>query len=307
MMNYKDYYKILGVPKTAEKADIRKAYKNLAKTYHPDVNKAPDAEKKFKEVQEAYEVLGDEEKRKEYDQLGTDWEQYQHAGTAYGPGAGYSGQYDGSGDMNGFSDFFNRYFGGGYGGSGAGFAGDTVRYEDLFPEEVDEEARLLVTLEQAVKGGTVAVRLNGKELNLKLPKGIYEGQKIRLKGQSSLKSRRGKSGDLYITLGIKPHEHFKVDGADLILTLQVAPWHVLFGTEARIVTPDDTSMRLKVPAGIRPGKRLRIPGKGLKQSSGKQGDLFVDIETVVPPAETAEEQELYRKLAEKSRFQPTVK
>ncbi|MEB3101869.1 DnaJ C-terminal domain-containing protein [Ferviditalea candida] len=306
-MNYKDYYQILGVSKTAAKDEIRKAYKKLAKAYHPDVNKAPDAEKKFKEVQEAYEVLGDEEKRAEYDRLGADWERYQYAGAAGGPGSGYSGQYYTSEDINGFSDFFNRFFGGYGGGGGAKFAGDTISYEDLFPEDVDEEARLLISLEQAVQGGTVTVRLNGKELKLKLPKGVYEGQKIRLKGQSSLKNRQGKNGDLYITLSIKPHEHYRVDGADLIMTLQVAPWHVVFGTQAQIETPDGTTMRLKVPVGIRPGKRLRIPGKGLKRSGGQQGDLFVEIETIVPPAETAEQQELYRKLADQSHFQPSVK
>jgi len=323
---YKDYYKILDVSKSASKEELSKAYKKLARKYHPDLN--PDdkeAENRFKEVNEAYEVLKDPEKRKLYDQLGPNW---QH-GQNFQPPPGYENvhfNFGGSGggfDSSGFSDFFETLFGGAGAGGRAGFrSGGGFSAEDLFggagqgfsrrPRKGrDMESTLELSLEEAYRGGAKTLTLQEQEpgqmpqtktLHVNIPAGVKNGAKIRLAGQGHPGSSGGPSGDLYLRVRIQPHPKFSLDGANIIHDLPLAPWEAALGAKVRVPTLDG-DVEMTVPAGSDSGQKLRLRGRGLGQG-GQKGDQLVRLMIKTPRELSVKQKELWRQLAEASTFSP---
>lgn len=304
-VQYKDYYETLGVPKTATHDEIRKAFRKLARIHHPDVAKdKKGAESKFKEINEAYEVLGDEEKRQKYDTLGADWERGGARQGHPGGGGGFGG-FGGGGasfDGTGFSDFFEQFFGaqrgrasgGGFGGFG-GFPQQEARGEDI-------EADLLVTIEEALHGAKkkISFRRSGsagaESYEVRIPKGVRDGQKIRLAGQGG-SAGRGPAGDLYLRVKFAQHPDFRVEGSDLIHELELPAWKAVLGAEVAIPTPDG-SVRMKIPAGSQPGKKLRLKGRGLPSGKDTRGDFYVTLDITLPKTVSEPERKLWEQLGE---------
>ncbi len=306
-VQYKDYYATLGVAKSATQDEIRKAFRKLARQYHPDVAKdKKTAEAKFKEINEAYEVLGDADKRKRYDELGADWE---HGPQQPPPGWGRSGQGgfgEGGGfSGTGFSDFFEQFFGGGGFNTGrqqgfpGGFTGaqPPVRGSDI-------EADLLVTIEEALHGSKkkISFRRDGRSdvetYEVRIPKGVREGQKIRLAGQGEA-GRRGQAGDLYLIVRFEKHPDYTIDGSDLIYDLEVPVWQAVLGDNVSIPTPDG-SVRLKIPSCSQPDRKFRIKGRGLPTGPSSRGDFYVRLVVLLPNDLTPEQRALWEKLARAS-------
>jgi curved DNA-binding protein len=298
-----DYYEALGVPRDASADDIRRAYRNLARRLHPDVNKEPGAEDRFKAISEAYEVLRDPEKRARYDDFGANW----RAG-AQPPGGGRaengfdagSGFRDvrvdfGSGD---FGDIFGDLFGGRTGRAGrGGFEGFSFRGGD-------QEAELELTLEEAAAGGRRRLSLgDGRELEVEIPPGARDGQRIRLSGQGSPGAGHGEPGDLFLRVRLKPHPRFRAQGRDLYFDLAVSPWEAALGADVSVPTLDG-SARVKVPAGSSSGRRLRLRGQGLPGGGGSGGDLYAVVMIHVPKKLTRRQRELFEQLASTSKFDP---
>lgn len=324
-MDYKDYYEILGVGRNADQDEIQRTYRKLARKYHPDINKDPGAEDKFKEVSEAYEVLKDAEKRQKYDQFGQAWKQAQQTGGGAppgwehvhfgggGPGAERGGfDFEGFG-ASGFSEFFESLFGGGgrggfggFPGGGAGTAGTTGTW---VRRGTDHEARLRVSLGDGYRGAERSLTLTDPEtgerqtVRVRIPKGIRPGQKIRLSGKGGKGSGGGGAGDLLLKVEIEPHPVFSLDGTDLETTVDIAPWVAALGGRVEVPTLDGPRA-VKVPAGSSSGRRIRLRGKGYPQSGGGYGDLFAELRIVVPDELTAEERRLFEELAETSSFDP---
>ena len=303
---YKDYYEILGVPRTASQGDIRKAYRKLAKEYHPDVNKDAGSSEKYKEINEAYEVLKDSEKRRQYDALGANWQQ----GQSFTPPPGWGGgvHMDFGGDGGGFSDFFRTIFGGfSPGGSsvsmdemffGGGRGRDQEMVLELSLEDVLAGGAKTVSFDQNERGPDGRVRKSRKTINVNLPSGVTDGSRIRLKG------RGAGGGDLFLVLRIAPHPKFAVEGYDLAAPLRVSPWEAALGAQIPVDTLDGV-VNMKLPGGTQAGKRLRLKGKGLPRRKGAQpGDLIVKVEIVVPDKPTERERELLEALMKESRFNP---
>jgi len=315
-LEYKDYYATLGVKKEASQDEIQKAYRKLARKYHPDVNKDPAAEARFKEIGEANEVLKDPEKRKKYDQYGSAWNSARQTG-APPPGwegvrfdfGGQGGGFDfDQGGPEGFSSFFDMLFGsgagrrGGFGGGFGGFGGAGAGREGA-----DSEATLPLTLEEAVHGGTREISLadqetgERKKLSVKIPAGVRSGQKIRLAGQGS-RGRGGQAGNLLLKVEIVPHPRFKVEGSDLHTTVNVAPWEAALGGEATVETLNG-DVRVKIPHGSSSGRRIRLRGKGLPHGA-ERGDLIAELRIVVPEELSPRERELFAELQAESSFKP---
>jgi curved DNA-binding protein len=328
-MEYRDYYQALGVARNATADEVKKAYRKLARKYHPDVSKEPNAEEKFKEVQEAYEVLKDPEKRAAYDQLGAQWRQGEsfrpppdwgsgfefrgapggaHAGAGAGaPGGEYQFEFSGDGDGGQFSDFFSSLFGG---RSPAGFAGRAARQRAAR----DHHARIDLDLEEAYHGGTRTlelkrpaakpdghVELETHTVRVTIPAGVVEGQLIRLAGQGEAGESGARAGDLYLEVHIRPHRLFHLDGRDVTLTLPVAPWEAALG--ASVSTPTlGGPVDLKVPAGSQSGSKLRLRGRGLPGPT--PGDQLVVLKVVLPPASTPAARELYERMRRELAFDP---
>jgi len=296
-MEFKDYYKVLGVPEDASQDDIRKNYRRLARKYHPDVSKEPDAEERFKEVGEAYEALRDEKRRKAYDDLRKGgWS----AGQDFRPPPDWdSSGFEFDGGPGGFSDFFESLFGG-LGGArrhGHGFRGGTP------PRGGDLRARIELDLETAFDGGKRRLTLDrgegGRTLEVSIPAGVRNGQVIRLKGQG--RAGPAGSGDLLLEVLVKPHPWFQVRGRDVYLTLPVAPWEAALGATVSVPTLEGR-VNLKVPPGSNAGKQLRLRGRGLP---GKPpGDQYVELQVVTPPARDERGRELYERMAESFDFDP---
>lgn len=311
-VEYKDYYKILGVSKKASQEEISKAFKKLARKYHPDLNPGDKAaENKFKEMSEAYEVLKDPEKRKMYDQLGPGWEHGQN----FRPPPGFENVHFGGGGGGDFSDFFETLFGGfggmgGPGGAGrAGFGGGG--YTRRPRRGNDSEAVLELTLEEAYRGGRRPITLqehnpggapSTKTLEVNIPQGIKEGAKIRLAGQGNPGSGGGPAGDLYLRVKISPHPRFRLDGVNIVHDLRLTPWEAVLGTKARVPTLDG-EVEMTIPAGVDSGAKLRMRGKGLG-SGAKRGDQLVRLMISTPDELSDEERKLWEELAEKSSFSP---
>ncbi len=306
-VEYKDYYKLLGVSKTASKDDIAKAFKKLARQYHPDLNpNNPEAEAKFKEINEAYEVLKDDEKRKLYDQLGPNW---QHGQNFQRP-PGYENAHFGNFEGSDFSDFFETLFGGGgFRRSGGGFGADPFAgYSNRPRRGRDVEASLGLSLEEAYRGGRKAVTIQDlagsgtKTLEVNIPAGVKDGAKIRLSGQGDQGAAGGPSGDLYLKVTIQPHPRFQLDGVNVVLDLPLAPWEAALGATVRVPTLDG-EIELAVPAGTGSGRKLRLRGKGLGPVTAR-GDQFVRVVIKVPASLTDKERALWEELQSVSTYSP---
>ncbi len=301
-MDYKDYYSILGVTKTASQAEIKKAYRGLAKKYHPDKNKGDKAaEDKFKDISEAYEVLGDEEKRKQYDQLGSNWRQFQNAGGGgrqqYGQQGGqyYEGDFGdmfGGGGGGGFSDFFQQFFGGG----GAGF-GQQAGGRGQARKGQDYQAELELSLHEAYVGTSRLINLQNQQLRITTKPGVADGQQLRIKGKGGPAMGGGANGDLYINVKVHPDPRFERQGNDLHTTLAIDLYTALLGGDAQVNTMTG-QLKLKIPAGTNPGSSLRLRGKGMPVygKTDQFGDLYVKIEVKMPTNLTDEERQLLEKL-----------
>jgi curved DNA-binding protein len=303
-MEYKDYYKMLGVEKTASQADIKKAYRALAKKYHPDKNTGDKAaEDKFKDISEAYEVLGDEQKRKQYDELGANWRQFQQQGGGQyqgWPGGGFRGAHHESdmGDMfgggSGFSDFFEQFFGGGFAQQGAGFRG-----RGQAPKGQDYEAEMLITLQEAYSGTSRLITVNGQQLRITTKPGVADGQVLRIKGKGGPATVGGSPGDLYIRVQVQPFPGFDRQGDNLHTQLNLDMYTAILGGEVQVNTLTG-KLKLKIPAGTQNGKTLRLRGKGMPVygKPDQHGDLYVKIEVQLPVHLSAEERGLMERLQE---------
>lgn len=298
-MEYRDYYAVLGVDRKASAEDIKKAYRRLARKYHPDVNAEPDAEDRFKEVGEAYEVLSDPEKRGAYDALGANWQDHQN----FQPPPDWEQRFSfGGGGFTGhdadFSDFFETLFG------GQGFARHGRRAGGF--KGADEHARVGITLEEAFRRDSVELTLRGpdgkpRRLRVKIPAGISDGKRVRLKGQGGPGVGGGEPGDLFVEFRLVPHPRFRPEGRDVHYELPVAPWEAALGAEVTVPTLGGP-VKLKVPASSQAGSRLRLKGRGLPGEP--PGDQFVTLKVVLPKADSAEAKALYRKMAETMAFDP---
>jgi curved DNA-binding protein len=311
-VKYKDYYETLGVAKTATPDEIKQAFRKLARIHHPDVAKNKTAgEAKFKEINEAYEVLGDPEKRTKYDELGPNWQD--PVGAAPGGQRGYGGGGRMPNDFEfggtGYSDFFESFFGGsrdGYGSFGRGG-------RDSVQPGGDVEADIMVTLEEVLNGSKrkITLRRSSEEggedrentYNVAIPAGVREGQRIRLAGQGSAGTGGAQAGDLYLRVRLARHPDFNVKEADLYYDLDLAPWEAVLGVSAKIPTLDGATT-LKVAAGTTAGRLLRLRGLGLPKEGGGRGDLYATARIQVPTTVTAEERALWEKLSAGSTFKP---
>jgi DnaJ-class molecular chaperone len=308
-VEYKDYYKILGVPKNATTEDVKKAYRKLARQYHPDVNKGANAEKRFKEVNEANEVLSDPEKRKRYDTVGPDWERYAQ-GMGGQPGGNfhwvYNGPSEGFGDAGGFSDFFRTLFGD-IGNGGTGTMDDLLgrqrsRTRSRSRSGEDYETEVEVTLAEAYRGTERSVEIvqpNGsgpRKLSVKIPAGVRDGQRIRLAGQGGAGSGGGRAGDLFMRVRVHPHPFFVRDGDDLRAELPVALHEALLGAEVTIPTLKGR-VTLRIPPETQNGRTIRLAGQGMPRATGGHGDLYVTVKLVLPTKLNDKERELAQELA----------
>ncbi len=295
-----DYYEALGVPRDASLDDIRRAYRNLARRLHPDVSKEPGAEDRFKAISEAYDVLRDPEKRARYDDFGADWKARQQGGRAengFDRGSGFRDvRVDfGSG---GFGDIFGDIFGGRTGRAGrGGFEGFSFRGGD-------QEAELQLSLEEAAAGGRRRLSLgDGRELEVEIPPGTRDGQRIRLPGQGSPGTGEGESGDLFLRVRLKPHPRFRVEGRDLYVDLAVSPWEAALGADVPVPTLDGRA-KVKVPPGSSSGRRLRLRGQGLPGGGESAGDLYAVVMIHVPKKLSRRQRQLFEQLASTSKFDP---
>jgi curved DNA-binding protein len=306
-VEYKDYYKIMGLSRSATQDEIKRAYRKLARKYHPDVSKERDAEQRFKEVGEAYEVLKDPEKRAAYDRLGADW----RAGQEFRPppdwdqGFSFAGGGFTHGDASQFSDFFESLFGRGFAQAPRGQY--NVRGEDTY-------AKVLIDLEDAYQGATRTLTLRHTEinpegepvvaervLNVRIPKGVRQGQHIRLAGQGGAGGGAGQAGDMYLEIEFRPHPFYRVQGRDVFLELPVAPWEAALGASVKVPTPTGP-VDLKLPPGSAAGRKLRLKDRGIP--SKPPGDLYVVLQVALPPADTEAAKAVYRKMAQELSFNP---
>jgi curved DNA-binding protein len=312
-MDYKDYYKVLGVARNASQEEIKRAYRKLARKFHPDVSKEANAEEKFKEVQEAYEVLKDPEKRAAYDQLGSNWRQGQSFTPPPDWGSGFEfsfsrGGRGGADDDLGFSDFFSSLFGSrspfGQRGPRGGFA----------QAGQDHTAKIQIDLEDAFRGGTQTIELKSPQLGddgrvavrprtlkVTIPKGVIEGQRIRLAGQGSAGVGGGPAGDLYLEISFRPHRLYQVEGRDITLKLPITPWEAALGATVQVPTLAGP-VELRIPPGAKTDQRLRLKGRGLPGAT--PGDQYVVLKIQTPPADSAQARELYARMQRELAFDP---
>ena len=304
-MEYKDYYDTLGVERGSTQAEIKRAYRKLARKYHPDVSKASDAEERFKALGEAYEVLKDPEKRAAYDQLGAGL----RGGQEFTPPPEWeAGVRFGDGDASAYSDFFESLFGQtAFNAAHRPRAQYRARGEDL-------HARVRLELEDAYRGAAKSITLQtpkidagghlavrDKTLNVKIPKGVTQGQQIRLSGQGAPGIGDGPPGDLYLEIEFKPHSLYRAEGRDVYLELPLAPWEAALGATVKTPTPE-RAVDLKVPAGSKSGGKLRLKGRGIPGTP--RGDFYVILRVALPPADTEQARELYRGMQQRLDFNP---
>jgi len=309
-MKYKDYYEILGVARDASQEDIKKAYRKLARKFHPDVSKEPNAEERFKEVQEAYETLKGPEKRAAYDQLGR-----HRSGEEFRPPPGWERQFGEANldDILDLSELFEHFGGGPFrrrggrtGRSGAAFAMPGQDYEitaHLSLEDVYRGAEVALDVSAPELTPDGAVRRVPQTIRVRVPKGATDGQRLRVPGKGGPGIGGGPNGDLYLNIVLRPHPTFKVSGHDLYLELPVAPWEAVLGGEAEVPTLDGR-LKVTVRAGSRAGQKLRLAGKGLPTPKGGHGDLYCVLQIVTPTALSEREKELYEELGRISNFNP---
>ncbi|WP_327002565.1 J domain-containing protein [Dactylosporangium sp. NBC_01737] len=318
----RDFYEVLGVPRTATAEEIQRAYRTLARRNHPDVNKEPGAEDRFKDITEAYDVLSDPKSRRKYDRFGAQWRQVpddveQRAGARQrapagagfpGQGAGFPGQGAGFGGRGGFGeevdveDLLGSIFGGGQGRGGDRFGRGPV-------PGADTQAEITISVEDAYHGGRRRITLPGglggrtREYEVNIPAGVTEGQRIRLAGQGSGGARGGPSGDLYLVVHIAPHPRYKLSGRDITLEIPLAPWEAALGASVPVETPGGV-VRVDVPPGTSSGRRLRLRGRGLPNPRGAPGDLYVQTKIMVPAQLSDAERRLFEELATVSSYNP---
>jgi curved DNA-binding protein len=308
-MEFKDYYTIMGLKREATQDEVKRAYRKLARKYHPDVSKEADAEAKFKELGEAYEVLKDPEKRAAYDQLGSKWK----SGQEFRPppdwdsgfefrGGGFTG-----GDNAAYSDFFESLFGRDF-QRARGSGGGTFHMRGE-----DHHAKVLIDLEDAFNGATRIITLQAPELDanghvqthdrisIKIPKGVKQGQQIRLAGRGAPGHGQGGSGDLYLEVRFKPHALFRIKERDLYFDLPIAPWEAALGAAVKIPTPGGV-VDLTIPGGSIAGRKLRLKGRGIP--GNPSGDLYAVLQIALPPATTEEAKALYQEMERKLAFNP---
>jgi curved DNA-binding protein len=309
-MEFKDYYEIMGVKRDATQEEIKRAYRKLARKYHPDVSKEPDAEARFKAVGEAYEVLKDPEKRTAYDQLGANWK----AGQEFRPppdwdqgfefhGGGFTGA-----DAEQFSDFFESLFG--RGGLGGGYTRQARR--EFHARGEDTHAKVLIDLEDAYRGATRTLTLKHTELgpdgrpqlkehtlNVRIPKGIRQGQHIRLAKQGGAGIGKGEAGDLFLEVEFSPHPFYKVEGKDVYLDLPVAPWEAALGAHVKAPTPTG-AVDMKIPANSSGGRKLRLKGRGIPAKA--PGDLYVVLRIALPKADSEAAKKAYQEFKAATEF-----
>jgi curved DNA-binding protein len=312
---FRDYYETLGVPKSASADEIKSSFRKLARKHHPDLAKDKKAaEEKFKEINEAYEVLSDPEKRKKYDEYGSNW---QHASNGFGgasAGAGAGGGFggfaggspfgggSGGGDFHfggtGYSDFFEQFFGT---RRGRGFDGG-ADFDETPQRGRDVEADILVTLDEVLNGATRQISFrkgNSPDVQtytVKIPKGVREGQRIRLAGQGGSGGARGEAGDLYLRVKLQQHPDYSFDGGDIHYEAEIPTWQAVLGGELTIPTPDGRA-KIKIPAGTQNGRKFRIPGRGLPEKGGGRGDFYAVVEIAIPESLTPQQKELWEKLS----------
>ena len=314
-MEFKDYYQIMGVKRDATQDEIKRAYRRLARKHHPDVSKEPDAEQRFKEVGEAYEVLKDPEKRAAYDRLGANWK----AGQDFRPPPDWNqgfefhgGEFAGA-DAHQFSEFFESLFGGQ--GFGHGFSRQPRR--GFHARGEDTHARILIDLEDAYQGATRSLSLKATELgpdgrprqrermlNVQVPKGVHQGQHIRLAKQGGAGAGQGQAGDLYLQVEFRPHPLFRVEGKDVYLTLPVAPWEAALGATIKAPTPSGV-VDLRIPPNSAAGRKLRLAGRGIPAK--EPGNLYVVLEIALPKAASDDQRKAYRDFEQALRFNPRAK
>ena len=332
-MDFKDYYKVLGVARDASQEDIQKAYRKLARKYHPDVSKEKGAEARFKEVSEANEVLKDPEKRARYDQFGTAWKQREQGGPQAGgaPGSGGFGGFEGfegfqgfggrgagfGGGASGFSDFFEMLFGQGAAAGGPGRSGwaswDNEGRGGWARPGANQEVVLPLSLEEALAVGVRELSLTngqgGESLRIKvnLPRAMRPGQTVRVAGKGEEGRAGGAAGDLFLKVEILPHPRFRLEGRDLLTSLEVTPWEAVLGGEAEIRTLDGR-VRVRVPPGTSSGRRIRVKGRGFPAGAGggaaEPGDLYAEVRIVVPESPSEKEKQLFAELRDASSFHP---
>jgi len=322
-MNYKDYYKTLGVAKKASQDEIQKAYRKLARKLHPDVNKSDGAETRFKEINEAYEALKDPEKRSQYDRFGSAWQQAQTTGgpppgfeDIFGFGGPGGTRVEFSGAPSGFSSFFDMLFGGAGGGAGGprqqaswpagGWPGGQAPRGPSRGQ--DREAQIRLTLEEAARGGSRELQISDPEtgqtrkLRVKIPAGVRPGQRIRLANQGGPAPPGGKRGSLYLKIELLPHPRYRLEGSDLMATLPLSPWEAALGGKVSVDTLEG-ERTVRIPPGSSSGRKIRLRGLGFPGPGGANGDLYAELKILVPEALTDREKELFSELAEESPFE----
>jgi curved DNA-binding protein len=305
-MKYKDYYKTLGLARDASNEDIKKAYRRLARKYHPDVSTERDAEAQFKEIAEAYETLKDPQKRAAYDGLGA-----HRSGAQFRPPPDWFDRFHvrGSGHMGGvdLADLFASFGGfGGMGGAGGarGFQGFGGRGGRAAPRRgEDVEARVELGLEDAARGTEATLNAGAQQVRVRIPRGTTDGQRLRLRGRGAPGAGGGPAGDLFLTVALRPHPQFRAEGHDLSIDVPLAPWEAALGASVEIPTLD-SRVTLKIPPGSRSGQRLRLAGLGLPKPAGGAGDLYAVLSIALPATLSARERELYEQLRDASPFDP---
>jgi curved DNA-binding protein len=314
----RDSYEVLGVPRDADQSEIQRAYRRLARTLHPDVNKDPGAEDRFKELSEAYDVLSDPDQRKRYDAFGADFRRvgadvdpddyrraraYAGAGAGSGRSSGWGGagpggfRYSGSGDDVDLEDLLGGLFGGrGRGRDGWGPVAGS-----------DQESEVEVTVEEAFTGTRRSLSIRGEDglrtVDVRIPAGVVDGQRIRLRGQGGRGSGGGEAGDLYLVVRVAPHPRYRLEGRDVHVMLPLAPWEAALGASVEVETPGGPAT-VRVPAGTSSHRRLRLRGRGLPSLRGTPGDLYAEARITVPASPSAHERELFEQLRDVSTFDP---
>ena len=317
-MKFKDYYQVLGVARDATTEDIKKAYRKLARKYHPDVSKEPDAAKRMSEINEANTVLADPEKRAAYDQVGRGYQPGQDFRPPPNWDAGFEFSGDGArsrGESADFSDFFSEIFGRMGGGAGGGARGQRGGRE-FKARGQDHHAKVLLDIADAFNGATRQislrvpkedaqgrVRLQTRTLDVRIPKGVHAGQMIRLAGQGGPGMGGATAGDLMLEVAFNPSERYRVDGRDLHMTLPIAPWEAALGATVPVQTPD-ARLEVRIPPGAQSGREMRVRGKGIP--SATPGDLYLQLQVVLPSAETPRAREIYETMARELAFDPRL-
>jgi curved DNA-binding protein len=299
----RDYYQVLGVNRTASAEELQRAFRTLARRNHPDVNKDPAAEERFKEINEAYHVLADPKTRERYDRFGPDFRQIpegaesaagSHArSSGFGRAAGSGTRIWVDGDESDFGINIDELFGGLFGGRrGRG----PIR-------GADQEVELQLTVEEAYRGGRRSIDVAGRSFDVTIPPGVIHGQRIRLAGQGGTGGRGGPAGDLHLIVRIAPHQRYRLHGRDIHVQAPVTPWDAALGASIPVMTPGG-EVKVRVPAGSSSGRRLRLAGEGMPNPRGQPGDLYAEVRIVLPPKLSRKERDLFKQLASISTFDP---